>query len=48
MTYANTLQTDFQLKNPTAYQAATTSLVIEQQTVLIEVMNKADIPEVQA
>ena len=40
--------TDLQLKNPTAYQAATTSLDVEQQTALIEVMKKADQPQVQA
>jgi len=40
--------TDFQLKNPTAYQAATTSLDVEQQTALIEVMKKADQPQAQA
>jgi len=40
--------TDFQHKNPTAYQAATTSLDIEQQTALIEVMKKVDLPQVQA
>lgn len=40
--------TDFQHKNPTAYLAATTSLDVEQQTALIEVMKKADVPQVQA
>lgn len=40
--------TDFQHKNPTAYHAATTSLDVDQQTALIEVMNKVDLPEVQA
>ena len=44
----NPFLTDFQHKNPTAYQAATTSLDVEQQTALIEVMKKADLPQVQA
>lgn len=39
---------DFQHKNPTAYQTATTSLDVEQQTALIEVMKKADLPQTQA
>lgn len=38
--------TDFQHKNPTAYQVATTSLGVEQQTALIEVMKKAEQPQV--
>jgi hypothetical protein len=32
----------FQMKNPQAYQAATMSLNIEQQTLLVELMRKAD------
>jgi hypothetical protein len=40
--------TDFQQKNPAAYQAATTSLDVEQQTALMEVMKKADLPQAQA
>jgi hypothetical protein len=39
---------DLQHKNPIAYQAATTSLDVEQQTALIEVMKMADPPQVQA
>jgi len=46
-TFKNAL-TNFQHKNPTAYQAATTSLDVDQQTALIEVMKKADLPQVQA
>jgi importin-7 len=42
------LPTAFQLKNPTAHQAATTSLDVEQKTTLIEVMKKAELPESQA
>ncbi|CAA7262814.1 unnamed protein product [Cyclocybe aegerita] len=34
--------TTFQMKNPNSYQAATTSLDIEQQTLLMEVMKIAD------
>lgn len=41
------LPTDFQHKNPAAYQVATTSLDVEQQTGLIEVMKKADQPQAQ-
>ena len=40
--------TDFQHKNPTAYQVATTSLDVEQQTALMEVMKKVDLPQVRA
>lgn len=32
----------FQMKNPAAYQAATTSLDVEQQTLLMEVMTIAE------
>jgi len=46
-TFKNAL-TNFQHKNPTAYQVATTSLDVDQQTALIEVMKKADLPQVQA
>ena len=34
----------FQLQNPHSYQAATTSLSVEQQTLLMEVMQIADNP----
>ena len=43
----NPFPTDFQHKNPTAYQAATTSLDVEQQTALIEVMKKAEVLQAQ-
>lgn len=48
MACADTLSTEFQLRNPAAYQAATTSLDVEKQTVLMEVMKKTDLSEVQA
>ncbi|KAA1474736.1 ARM repeat-containing protein [Dentipellis sp. KUC8613] len=37
--------TALQMKNAPLYQAATTSLDVEQQTLLMEVMHKADAPE---
>ncbi|KAJ8518430.1 hypothetical protein ONZ45_g4489 [Pleurotus djamor] len=36
--------TTFQMKNPSGYQAATTILDVEHQTLLMEVMQKADAP----
>jgi hypothetical protein len=38
----------FQMQNSPNYQAATTSLNVEQQTLLMEVMRIADQPAVEA